>query len=54
MFSDQTELTFKLDLNSTKKFTAFFADFDKAQTLKSLGIESYKILVTSLEDIFNK
>lgn len=54
MYTDPKEMTFKLDLKSTKKFSGFFADFDKAQTLSSLGVESYKILVTSLEDIFNK
>ena len=52
--SDQNELTFKLDPKCTKKFTTFFSDLDKVETLKSLGIESYKVQVTSLEDIFNK
>jgi hypothetical protein len=57
MASDPKELTLKLnklDLVVAKRFTKFFADFDKGQTLNSLGVESYKVQVTSLEDIFNK
>lgn len=41
MHTDRREMTFKLDMKCTKKFTAFFADFDKAQTKSSLGVESY-------------
>ena len=52
--SDQNELTFKLDPKCTKKFTKFFSDLDKVEILKSLGIKSYNVQVTSLEDIFNK
>ena len=54
MDTQEKELTLKLDPKSAKKFSSFFKEFDKEQTLNSLGIESYKVLVTSLEDIFHK
>jgi hypothetical protein len=45
-----SEITFQIPRNLSEKFKVFFENFDKE--LDSLGIQSYGISVTSLEEVF--
>ena len=47
-----SEITYQLPTGSSSQFKQFFADFD--ENLEKLGIRSYSVGITTLEEVFLK
>ena len=47
-----SEITYQLPTGSSSQFKQFFADFD--ENLDKLGIRSYSVGITTLEEVFLK